>query len=182
MLAQKDKDGLEHVVAYGSHKLSGAECKWAATEGECYAVVYFAKEYRVYFQGQNFTLVTDHAALKWIMKVKDINAKWARWALRPFGFEVVHRPGKEHANADGLSRLYTEEDEQDQDDRYKMESFYQAADMCNGYCFMLLENEEQDAGAGTGASEAAENEDNAGPRPGGQWAAGHADLHGVHRA
>lgn len=107
ILSQKDENEKEKVVAYGSHKLSGAEINWSATEGKCYAAVYFTKKYRVDLYRQKWTLVTDHYALKYIMTTKDLTAKWARWALklRGYDFTIVHRPGKQHTNADGLSRL-----------------------------------------------------------------------------
>ena len=48
----------------------------------------------------------DHAPLKWMARAKDNNARVTRWflALQDFHFKVDHRPGKEHANADALSR------------------------------------------------------------------------------
>ena len=40
------------------------------------------------------------------MNVKDASGRLARWALllQLYDFEIVHRPGKIHGNADGLSR------------------------------------------------------------------------------
>ena len=48
----------------------------------------------------------DHAPLKWMAGAKDTNARVTRWflALQDFHFTVDHRRGKEHANADALSR------------------------------------------------------------------------------
>ena len=42
------------------------------------------------------------------MKIKDPNGKLARWAigLQTYNFEIVHRPGKKHTNADALSRAF----------------------------------------------------------------------------
>jgi len=38
--------------------------------------------------------------------MKNSNARLTRWALalQPFDFEILHRPGATHTNADGLSR------------------------------------------------------------------------------
>ena len=107
ILSQMSDDGVEQVIAYGSKKLSGAEANWSATEGECWAVVYFTKRWKHFLLGSKFTLVTDHAALKYIMTATDTSHKWQRWALkiRGYDFEVKHRAGKENTNADGLSRL-----------------------------------------------------------------------------
>jgi predicted aspartyl protease len=107
ILSQKNDAGLEQVIAYGSKKLSGPEANWSATEGECWAAVYFTKKWRHFLLNGKFTLITDHAALKYIMTATDSSSKWQRWALkiRAFDFDVKHRPGKENVNADGLSRL-----------------------------------------------------------------------------
>ena len=49
---------------------------------------------------------TDHAALVWLKNLKNIQGMLARWLakLQQFHFEIVHRPGAQHGNADGLSR------------------------------------------------------------------------------
>ena len=50
---------------------------------------------------------TDHSALKSLMKTKDPEGQTARWleTLASFNFEIQHRPGKRHTNADALSRI-----------------------------------------------------------------------------
>ena len=50
---------------------------------------------------------TDHAALTWLMKTPTPIGQQARWldVLGEFHFEITHRPGRGHANADALSRL-----------------------------------------------------------------------------
>ena len=56
-----------------------------------------------------FTLRTDNKSLVWLHRFKDTEGMMARWlyALQQFQFSIVHpvRPGKDHANADGLSRV-----------------------------------------------------------------------------
>lgn len=51
-------------------------------------------------------MITDHFALVWLMSIKDPTARLARWAiyLQAYDFEIVHRKGKAHANADALNR------------------------------------------------------------------------------
>ena len=75
-------------------------------EKEALAIKWTLDKLRYYLIVWEFTLVTDHAPLKWMAGAKDTNARVTRWflALQDFHFKVDHRPGKEHANADALSR------------------------------------------------------------------------------
>jgi hypothetical protein len=56
--------------------------------------------------GVDFTIITDHQPLKWLMTTKDLDGKYARWQmmLQEYSFDVVHRPGVTHQNADVFSR------------------------------------------------------------------------------
>lgn len=106
ILAQKDDTGSEYVCAYASRTLRGAEKHYGITEKECLSVVWAIKQFRIYVYGTKFLVVTDHSALMWLMKMKDPVARLARWAiyLQAFDFEIVHRKGLIHSNADTLSR------------------------------------------------------------------------------
>lgn len=98
--------GTEKVLAYGSRRLSAAERNYCVTRRELLAVVYFMKYYKTYLLGKPFVLRTDHAALQWLQRTPDPIGQQARWQekLSEFDFKIVHRPGKSHGNADGLSR------------------------------------------------------------------------------
>ena len=106
ILSQKDDDGREHVVAYASRILKGAEVHYTITEKECLAVVFGIKKFRVYLHGTHFVVVTDHHALNWLINIHDPNGRLARWSiyLQMYEFTVVHRKGRIHSNVDGLSR------------------------------------------------------------------------------
>ena len=69
-------------------------------------MVYFVKYFKHYLLGRRFTVRTDHAALQWLRKVPEPVGQQARWIgfLEEFEYDIVHRPGKQHANADALSR------------------------------------------------------------------------------
>ena len=106
VLAQIDEDGQEHPIAYGSRILRGPELKYAAVEGECFAVVHFVEHFRPYLYGSDFTVFMDHWALMWLMTTTHKNARLARWALKlqEYDFKVQHRKGSQNANADAMSR------------------------------------------------------------------------------
>ena len=105
VLSQK-VNGEEKVIAYGSRLLSAAEQRYCVTRRELLAVVYFTKYYRQYLLGRRFVLRTDHAALRWLQRTPEPIGQQGRWLerLAEFDFEIVHRPGLRHGNADALSR------------------------------------------------------------------------------
>ncbi len=96
-------------MVYISRKLSPAETRCAAVEKEALAIKWVVLELKYYLWGRRFTLITDHAPLQWMAKAKDTNAGVTRWflALKDFHFQVQHRAGAKHGNADGLSRSWS---------------------------------------------------------------------------
>ena len=95
------------MVAYASKSLTQAERNYSTTEGECLAVVWGVKHFRPYLFGTKFSLVTDHASLKWLMNSQDLNTRLMRWSLKlqEYDFEIEYRPGKQHTDVDALSRF-----------------------------------------------------------------------------
>ena len=65
----------------------------AASQGECLAVIWAVQYFRQFLFGKPFTLITDHAPLKWIMTTTKFTGKLARWALllQEYEFEVIYR-------------------------------------------------------------------------------------------
>lgn len=99
-------DGVERVIEYMSQRLSDTQIKYSVTEKECLAVVLCIEKWRSYIEGAKFTVVTDHASLRWLQNLKDPAGRLARWALRlqPYNFTLVHRKGVNHVVPDALSR------------------------------------------------------------------------------
>jgi transposase InsO family protein len=99
-------DGEERVIAYGSRLFSTAERNYCITRKELLAVVHFTQVFRQNLLGRRFTLRTDHAALRWLQHTPDPIGQQGRWLekLAEFDFEILHRPGRKHGNADALSR------------------------------------------------------------------------------
>ncbi|KAJ8356790.1 hypothetical protein SKAU_G00195840 [Synaphobranchus kaupii] len=105
VLSQEDEDG-EQVVAYYSRALGKAERNYCITRRELLAVVRALHHFRPYLQGSHFLLCTDHASLTWLLNFKDPEGQVARWLeqLQGYDFEIRHRAGRLHGNADALSR------------------------------------------------------------------------------
>eukprot|EP00731_Ephydatia_muelleri_P003023 Em0001g3023a len=99
--------GVERVIAFASRSLSKAERKYCATRREMLALVWAIKHFRPYLYGRRFTVRTDHASLQWLQSFHEPEGQVARWleCLSEYDFEVVHRPGTKHTNADALSRM-----------------------------------------------------------------------------
>jgi transposase InsO family protein len=105
VLSQK-QDGVERVVAYASRSLDRRERNYCVTRKELLAVVHFLRHFKQYLLGRHFKVRTDHAALTWLRRTPEPIGQQARWAeqLEEYDFVVEHRPGKQHGNADALSR------------------------------------------------------------------------------
>lgn len=105
ILAQ-EQDGRECVIAFHSVKFSKAQQNYSATERECLAVLSSIERFRPWVDGVHFTVVTDHASLKWLQELKEPHGKLARWAVRLQAFDMTfeHRPGKQMDAPDALSR------------------------------------------------------------------------------
>lgn len=108
VLEQPQEDPQQpSVIAYWSRVLDVAERNYTTTEKECLAFVDACKIFRPYLIGRKFTVILDHIALKWLKETTDTNSRICRWSLKlqDYDFDIVHRPGSTHANADALSRI-----------------------------------------------------------------------------
>ena len=105
VLLQGEGDNMK-PVAYVSRKLFPRETRYASVELECLAVKWALDTLKYYLLGRDFTLETDHRALRWLGSMKDSNARITRWflALQPFRFTVQYRAGRQNTEADFLSR------------------------------------------------------------------------------
>lgn len=105
--SQVGKEGEEHVIAYGSRLFNKAERRYCVTRRELLVVVTFCQQFWHHLMGHNFVLRTDHGSLSWLQNFHELEGQLACWLerLQKFDFEIVHRRGKKHTNADVLSRL-----------------------------------------------------------------------------
>ena len=106
VLSQLNNSNVEQPLAYYSRSLSKPERKYAVTRKEMLALVDSLHHFWCYLIGKKFKVRTDHSALQWLKTFKEPVGQVARWIerLAEYDFEIVHRPGQRHANADALSR------------------------------------------------------------------------------
>ena len=108
VLSQRDSQGIERVLYFASNRLSKAEQNYCATRKELLAVVRYIEFFYHYLIGKKFIVRTDHFSLKWLLSWKTpTTPQYFSWIskLQQFDFEVVYREGKNHVNADALSRI-----------------------------------------------------------------------------
>ena len=93
-------------MSYASKILGPTQRKYCTTRKELLAVIVFTRQFRHYLLGRSFTIRTDHHSLVWLMRFRNLEGQLARWLeeLSQYDFQLIHRPGRLHGNADGLSR------------------------------------------------------------------------------
>ena len=107
VLSQKDDNGREHVIAYGSHAMNNFERGYCITRKELLAIYYFCQHFNHYLYGRQFRLRTDHKAITFMMKTKNpITPQFQTWInyLSSLDIKMEFRKGINHGNADMLSR------------------------------------------------------------------------------
>ena len=106
VLAQRDINGQERVIAYASYTLSQREKNYSTMEKEALAIVFAVKHFRFYLLGKKFLVITDNNALRWLHSLEP-KGRIARWImdLQEFEFDIQHRVGTSNQHADAISRL-----------------------------------------------------------------------------
>ncbi|MBW0495756.1 hypothetical protein O181_035471 [Austropuccinia psidii MF-1] len=98
----------EGLVCYISRKIKPTEAKNGAIQMECLCLVWELEKLHYYLDGSVFEVITDCIAMKSLLKMKTPNRNMLRWqiAIQEYrgNMTIVHKAGKIHKNADGLSR------------------------------------------------------------------------------
>ena len=95
-----------HPISFFSEKLSEPKSRYSNYDRELYAVVQALKFWRHYLIHREFTIYSDHEALRYLHSQQKLSARHGRWVeiLQEFSFSLRHRPGRENKVADALSR------------------------------------------------------------------------------
>ncbi|XP_070015165.1 uncharacterized protein [Nicotiana sylvestris] len=101
------KDRLMHPIYYASRTLSGAQLNYTVTEKEMLVVVFPFNKFTSYMIGSKVIVYTYHAALRYLIEMKESKPHLIRWVLllQEFNLEICDCKGTENQVADHLSRL-----------------------------------------------------------------------------
>ena len=101
------QNGIERPISFASHGFSNSECNYCVTRKEMLAVYKYVEYFKHYLLGKSFLLRTDHKALVWMLSCKTPKtSQYCKWTavLQNYDFQIEHRSGIKHLNADALSR------------------------------------------------------------------------------
>ncbi|XP_032080207.1 uncharacterized protein K02A2.6-like [Thamnophis elegans] len=111
VLCHQLPSGAEVPVTYFSHTLSASERNYAQIDKEALAIVAGVRRFHHYLYGRPFQIVTDHKPLLGLLAgdrpaPQVLSPRMTRWFvfLASYDYQLHHRPGKQIAHADALSR------------------------------------------------------------------------------
>ena len=112
VLSHRMQDGSERPIAFASRTLAPAEKKYSQLDKEALSIIFGVKRFHQYLYGRQFVIHSDHKPLMYIFDESKAvplmaSARIQRWALTlsAYTYTIQYKAGRDHANADGLSRL-----------------------------------------------------------------------------
>jgi hypothetical protein len=92
------QDDRERLILCLSRTTLAYERNYDATESEMLAGYWAIRKLRMYLQGTEFTLVTDHSALRQILTLRTDNQGLQKWRVELAAYadhmKIVHQAGK----------------------------------------------------------------------------------------
>ena len=108
----KFEDGSEKPIGFTSRTLSPAEKNYSQLDKEALSIIFGVKKFHDYLHGHHFTIYSDHQSLQHLFNENKpvpqmASSRLKRWSLtlQAYEYTIQHKPGKQLANADALSRL-----------------------------------------------------------------------------
>ena len=100
------QDGIERPISFNGRRLKPSESQYASHKGELLALIFAIDTCKFFLTGRKFLVRTDNSALSWLKNQKDPKGILMRWLriLSTYDFDIQHRAGTKHGNADSLSR------------------------------------------------------------------------------
>ena len=125
----QEYDDKWRPCSYFSKALTPAQRQWSATELEAYALVSAARHWERYLQnGHKWTAIVDHKALIYLVvkRTRTNNTRLLNsvMCLQGHHFDILHRNGEEHFDADAVSRILHSGDIQEAQEAVDIEDDY----------------------------------------------------------
>ena len=100
------QNGVERPIAFNARRLKPSESQYASHKGELLALIFAIDTYKFFLTGRKFLVRTDNSALSWLKTQKNPKGILMRWLriLSTYEFDIQHRAGTKHGNADSFSR------------------------------------------------------------------------------
>ncbi|CAC5397875.1 unnamed protein product [Mytilus coruscus] len=116
----KGENEVERPIYFLSHKLSDTQTRWSTIEKEAFAIHYALQKLNHYLYNAEFVIKTDHKPLKYIIESPMQNKKIQLWALNITGYNctIQYIPGPQNVCADFMSRLPSDEKQNENPDPY----------------------------------------------------------------
>lgn len=112
VLSHRESSGDERPIAFASRTLGSNERNYGQFDKEALAIMYGVIWFHQYVAGRHVIIVTDHKPLLGTFQTKKpippmLSPRMTRWCLKlaAYDYTMEYRPGKNHYNADFLSRL-----------------------------------------------------------------------------
>ena len=104
---QPNGEKVEKVIGYSSKKLNKSQANYSSPKGEICSILLAIEAFRYFLLAGRFLIRTDNMAAKALKDNTQPSGYLSRWKSRlaSYDFELIHRAGTKHGNADSLSRI-----------------------------------------------------------------------------
>ena len=101
------QDGIEKPIGFAGKRLLPRQANYSSTRGELLALIFGIQQFKFYLLAGKFIIRVDNTSLTYLRTMEQPKGLESRWLeiLACYDFEIKHRSGKSHTNADTLSRV-----------------------------------------------------------------------------
>ena len=106
ILYQLDNGEQKRIISFLSGSFNPTQQRWPTLEQEAFAIYASVTRWRFHLIGREFTILTDHRNLTFLLREETKKILRWRMALTDYTFKIQHIAGENNSEADILSRLH----------------------------------------------------------------------------